>query len=66
MHTFWPPEPVGEDEDGNPVYPEPGPAFTLKIITDEEQPPGPLRPVSRFPDGRVSEGIVVNIAPEEP
>lgn len=28
-HTFVAPEPIGEDEDGNPVYPEPGPAFTL-------------------------------------
>ena len=28
-HTIVPPEPIGEDEDGNPLYPEPGPAFTL-------------------------------------
>jgi hypothetical protein len=24
-----PPEPIGEDEDGNPLYPEPGPSMTL-------------------------------------
>lgn len=35
-HTLVPPEPIGEDEDGNPVYPEPGPAFTL---TDEDDSP---------------------------
>jgi len=29
VHTFKMPEPIGEDEDGNPVYPEPLPAFTL-------------------------------------
>jgi hypothetical protein len=28
-HTIVPPEPVGWDEDDNPVYPEPGPAFTV-------------------------------------
>jgi hypothetical protein len=30
-HTIVPPEPIGWDEDGNPVYPEPGdvPAFTI-------------------------------------
>ena len=28
-HTIVPPEPIGEDEDGNLLYPEPGPAFTL-------------------------------------
>jgi hypothetical protein len=28
-HTIVPPEPIGEDEDGNAVYPEPGPAYTL-------------------------------------
>ena len=28
-HTLVPPEPIGEDEDGNLLYPEPGPAFTL-------------------------------------
>ena len=35
-HTFRPPEPVGEDEDGNPVYPEPGPAHTLTDASDPE------------------------------
>ena len=29
VHTLVPPEPIGWDEDGNPVYPEPGPAYTL-------------------------------------
>lgn len=29
VHTLVPPEPIGYDEDGDPVYPEPGPAFTL-------------------------------------
>ena len=29
VHTFAPQEPAGEDGDGNPVYPEPGPSFTL-------------------------------------
>lgn len=29
VHTFAPPEPIGEDEDGNDIHPEPGPAFTL-------------------------------------
>ena len=28
-HTLVPPEPTGQDEDGNPLYPEPGPAMTL-------------------------------------
>jgi hypothetical protein len=28
-HTIVPPEPAGWDEDGNPVDPEPGPAFTV-------------------------------------
>jgi hypothetical protein len=28
-HTIVPPEPAGWDKDGNPVYPEPGPAFTV-------------------------------------
>jgi len=28
-HTIVPPEPIGEDENGNPLYPEPGPAMTL-------------------------------------
>ena len=28
-HTIVPPEPIGEDEDGNLLYPEPGPAMTL-------------------------------------
>jgi hypothetical protein len=29
VHTFAPPEPIGQDEDGNDIYPEPGPAITL-------------------------------------
>ena len=29
VHTFTPPEPIGQDEDGNDIYPEPGPAWTL-------------------------------------
>ena len=29
VHTVVPPEPIGEDEDGNPLYPEPGPTMTL-------------------------------------
>jgi hypothetical protein len=29
VHTIVPPEPIGEDEDGNLIYLEPGPAFTL-------------------------------------
>lgn len=29
VHTFRPPEPIGQDEDGNDIYPEPGPAYTL-------------------------------------
>jgi hypothetical protein len=29
VHTLVPPEPIGWDEDDNPVYPEPGPAYTL-------------------------------------
>ena len=29
VHTIVPPEPIGEDEDGNLLYPEPGPAMTL-------------------------------------
>lgn len=36
-HALAPPEPIGEDEDGNPVYPEPGPAMTL-IRHAPEQP----------------------------
>ena len=28
-HTIVPPEPIGEDEDGDPLYPEPGSAMTL-------------------------------------
>jgi hypothetical protein len=28
-HTLVPPGPIGWDEDGNPLYPEPGPAFTV-------------------------------------
>lgn len=28
-HTLVSPEPIGEDEDGNPVYPPPGPTHTL-------------------------------------
>ena len=28
-HTIVPPEPIGYDEDDNPIYPEPGPAMTL-------------------------------------
>ena len=37
-HTIVQPEPIGEDEDGNPLYPEPGPAMTLADfdrMTDE-------------------------------
>ena len=29
VHTFKSPEPVGWDDDGNPLYPEPGPSYTL-------------------------------------
>jgi hypothetical protein len=29
VHTLVPPEPIGEDEDGNPVYQPPGPVCTL-------------------------------------
>ena len=29
VHTLVPPEPIGWDDDGNPVYPEPGPSYTL-------------------------------------
>ena len=29
-HTIRPPEPIGWNEDGEPVYPEPGPAFTFR------------------------------------
>ena len=29
VHTFVPPEPIGQDEDGNDIYPPPGPAWTL-------------------------------------
>jgi len=29
VHTIVPPAPVGWDEDGDPLYPEPGPAMTL-------------------------------------
>lgn len=29
VHVFAPPEPIGQDEDGNDIYPEPGPALTL-------------------------------------
>jgi len=36
-HTIVPPEPIGEDEDGNPVYPEPGPAHTLDRRAGEGQ-----------------------------
>lgn len=45
-HTFVPPEPVGVDEDGNDVYPPPGPSHTLtgpaRILTssDPEPPAG--------------------------
>lgn len=35
-HTVVPPEPIGEDEDGNPVYPEPGPTHTLTDGSDED------------------------------
>jgi len=28
-HTIVPPEPIGWDDDGNPLYPEPGPGMTL-------------------------------------
>lgn len=29
VHTFTSPEPIGEDEEGDPIYPPPGPAYTL-------------------------------------
>ena len=29
VHTLKPVEPVGYDDDGNPIYPEPGPTHTL-------------------------------------
>jgi hypothetical protein len=29
VHTFSHEEPIGWDEDGDPVYPEPGPAITV-------------------------------------
>jgi hypothetical protein len=38
-HTIVPPEPVGVDEDGNLIYPEPGPSYTL--TAGEIRPPGP-------------------------
>lgn len=31
-HTIVPPQPIGEDEDGNDIYPEPGPAYTVREI----------------------------------
>ena len=33
VHTFRPPEPIGYDDDGNPIHPEPRPTHTL---TDDE------------------------------
>jgi len=43
VHTFVPPEPIGEDEDGNDIYPEPGPAYTLteKPLTELVDPDRP-------------------------
>jgi hypothetical protein len=29
VHTLVPPEPIGYTGDGDPIYPEPGPAYTL-------------------------------------
>lgn len=29
VHTLVPPEPIGYTDEGEPVYPEPGPAYTL-------------------------------------
>ena len=29
VHTYWPPEP-DHDEDGNEIWPEPGPAITIE------------------------------------
>jgi hypothetical protein len=37
VHTLVPPEPIGWDEDGEPVYPEPGPAVT---VTGPKSPSG--------------------------
>jgi hypothetical protein len=36
-HTIVPPGPAGWDEDGTPIYPEPGPAYTL--TADESRSP---------------------------
>jgi hypothetical protein len=40
-HTFTAPEPIGEDEDGNPLYPEPGPDMTLEYLDSRNSPPFP-------------------------
>lgn len=32
VHVLVPPEPIGEDKDGNDIYPEPGPAYTVREI----------------------------------
>jgi hypothetical protein len=35
-HTLVPPEPIGEDEDGNDIYPPPGPSFTMRGSKDAD------------------------------
>lgn len=49
VHTFRSSEPIGWDDDGNPVYPEPGPSYTLTerpvadVVREAGFLPGPER-----------------------
>ena len=49
VHRFKAPEPAGWDDDGNPVYPEPGPSYTLTerpvadVVREAGFLPGPER-----------------------
>jgi len=61
-HTIVPPEPIGWDADGNPLYPEPGPAATLNgegtrrsapvlLDMDEDRCPGCGELIADVPAG---------------
>ena len=61
-HTIVPPEPIGWDEDGTPLYPEPGPSATLNgegtrrsapvlLDMDEDRCPGCGELIADVPAG---------------
>ena len=60
VHTFRPPEPEYDDE-GNQIWHEPDPAFTLKVVPNEYMRPGQVGMISagRAPDGKMQVSAAV-------